>query len=175
MEQPDRVDEMMRAWRAELPEVATVQLELVKRAGRLAARCEEATALVLAEHRMTYAEFDVLATLRRSGPPYRLKPGALARQSMLSSGGISNILLRLSATGLVERRPDPDDGRSSWVCLTEAGRRTAEDLARATSEANARLFEALPAHTAEALAGLLRETLVALGDVPETAPVTRPR
>ncbi|GGS66919.1 MarR family transcriptional regulator [Planobispora rosea] len=162
----DHVDEMIEAWRAELPQTATVQLEIVKRVGRLKGRVEEVTQAVLGEHGLTYADFDVLATLRRAGAPYRLKPSLLAARSSLTTGGTSNILQRLTAAGLVEREPDPADGRSSWVRLTPLGVRRAEELAVATTEAHRALFAAMPEDTARALADLLREALLALGDRP---------
>ncbi|MGV9776549.1 MarR family winged helix-turn-helix transcriptional regulator [Streptosporangium sp. NPDC003464] len=162
----DHVDEMMEGWRAELPEAATVQLEIIKRTGRLKALVEETTQAVLGEYGLTYAEFDVLATLRRAGAPYRLKPSRLASRSSLTTGGTSNILQRLTTAGLVEREPDPADGRSSWVRLTPAGARRAEELALATTEAHGELLAGVPQETARALADLLREVLLALGDRP---------
>ncbi|MDF5756000.1 MarR family transcriptional regulator [Spongiactinospora sp. TRM90649] len=158
----DAVDELIDGWREELPEAATVELEIVKRTVMLKARLGAATQVVLDEYGLTYAEFDVLATLRRSGEPYRLKPSSLAARSMLTTGGTSNILQRLAATGLIEREPDPADGRSSWVCLTRLGRERAEHLVRATTAVHRELLAAVPAGTARALAGLLREVLVAL-------------
>ena len=166
MTQRDHVDEMMEGWRSELPEAATVQLEIIKRAGRLKALVEEVTQSVLGEYGLTYAEFDVLATLRRAGTPYRLKPSRLASRSSLTTGGTSNILQRLATAGLVEREPDPADGRSSWVRLTPLGVRRAEELALATTEAHGDLLAGVPQDTARALADLLREVLLALGDRP---------
>ncbi|RJL30850.1 MarR family winged helix-turn-helix transcriptional regulator [Bailinhaonella thermotolerans] len=166
----DRVDEMVEAWRRELPEAATVELEIVKRLGRLSGRAEFATQEVLAAAGLTYAEFDVLATLRRAAPPHRLKPGQLAARSMLTTGGTSNILQRLSAAGLVEREADPADRRSSWVRLTPLGVRRAEELARATGDAHGRLFAPVPEADLRALADLLRDVLVSLGDAPPALP-----
>ncbi|SNT45873.1 DNA-binding transcriptional regulator, MarR family [Streptosporangium subroseum] len=166
MTRRDHVDEMMEGWRAELPEAATVQLEIIKRAGRLKALVEEVTQSVLGEYGLTYAEFDVLATLRRARPGYRLKPSRLASRSSLTTGGTSNILQRLTSAGLVEREPDPADGRSSWVCLTALGAQRAEELALATGEAHKDLLSDVPEDTARALADLLREVLLALGDRP---------
>lgn len=169
MEERDRVDEMIEGWRAELPEAATVQLEIIKRIGRLKARVEEVTQAVLAPYGLTYAEFDVLATLRRAGRPYRLKPSRLASRSMLTTGGTSNILQRLVAAGLVEREPDPEDRRSSWVRLTPLGAERVEELSLATTEAHRALLADVPEPAARALADLLRDVLLALGDRAETS------
>lgn len=160
----DRVDQMVSAWRVELPELPTLHLELVKRVGRLSALISDSVQESLTRFGVTYAEFDVLATLRRSGPPYRLKPGELARQAVLTTGGISNILQRLTAAGLVEREPDPDDRRSSWVRLTGKGSDLVGELSEATMTAHGALFHDLPDEDARALADQLREVLVILGD-----------
>lgn len=162
----DRVDALLAAWRAEQPEMATLNLEIVKRTGRLAALVDVATQRALSGFDITYAEFDVLATLRRAGKPYRLKPGRLARESMLTTGGTANILQRLTAAGLVEREPDPDDRRSSWVRLTRDGARTATAVAKATSAAYADLLGGVPEETLDALNAALRATLIALDDGP---------
>ncbi|GAA3440922.1 MarR family transcriptional regulator [Planomonospora venezuelensis] len=171
----DHVDELVAAWRAELPQAATVELEIVKRVAWLKGRLGEVTQSVLGEHGLTYADFDVLATLLRSGTPYRLKPSRLASNSALTTGGTSNILQRLTAAGLVEREPDPADGRSSWVRLTQEGVRLTGELVAATTEANGVLFGNVPAATARALADLLREVVLALGDGPGAAPPATPR
>ncbi|WP_460352227.1 MarR family winged helix-turn-helix transcriptional regulator [Actinoallomurus acanthiterrae] len=164
MERPDRVDAMLAAWRAERPEIATLTLELIKRIGRLNAFVAEASQRALEGFGVTYAEFDVLATLRRSGGPYRLKPGRLAESSMLTTGGTSNILQRLSAAGLVRREPDPDDRRSSWVCLTPEGLELTDRIVAATGGAHEALFERIPEETGRALADLMREVLLTFGD-----------
>src|SRR5262245_49172238 len=129
----DRVDEVIEQWRAELPEAATVELEIVKRVGRLKAHIDAVFGAVLGDHGLTHAEFDVLATLRRAGAPYALRPGQLAARSMLTTGGTSNILQRLVTGGLVDREPDPSDGRSSWVRLTPLGVERAEELSLAAT------------------------------------------
>ncbi|GLW12220.1 MarR family transcriptional regulator [Microtetraspora sp. NBRC 13810] len=160
----DHVDEIIERWRTELPEVATTELEVVRRTGMLKARIEAVTQAVLAEHGLTFADFDVLATLRRAGRPYRLKPSTLASLSMLTTGGTSNILQRLEAAGLVAREPDPADGRSSWVRLTPLGVEKATRLVLATTEAHTDLLSGVPETSLRELADLLREVLVSLGD-----------
>ncbi|MYM33201.1 MarR family transcriptional regulator [Duganella sp. FT50W] len=66
-------------------------------------------------------EFDVIATLRRSGAPYALTPTALYERLMLSSGAMTSRLDRLERKGLTERAPAPGDRRSILVRLTPAG------------------------------------------------------
>ena len=166
MDERDRVDAMMDGWRARDPRFATPELELVKRAARLAARCAQATESALARSGtgLTYAEFDVLATLYRAGPPHRLKPAHLARQAMLSSGGMSNIRARLATAGLISAEPDPDDRRSVWLHLTPDGIAVVRALAEATTAAHTALFRDLSPDAGDAARSALRATLLALGD-----------
>ncbi|MFF3402975.1 MarR family winged helix-turn-helix transcriptional regulator [Streptomyces sp. NPDC002659] len=163
-ESRDRVDAMMDAWRTRAPEFATAPLELVKRIGRLGALCTQATEAAISGSGVTYAEFDVLATLYRADPPHRLKPSQLAQQTMLSSGGMSNIRQRLINAGLVTAAPDPDDRRSLWLQLTDDGIALVRRLCEATAAAHAALFRDLPPSTAQTLTHALREALLALGD-----------
>ena len=115
---------LRRQWSTVLPDVDTSPMGVVGRINRLALLFGDPIAKLMAKHGLERGEFDVLAALRRSGPPYELFPTQLYRGLMLSSGGLTNRLKRLAAKGLAERRPDPNDGRSDLVRLTEAGRET---------------------------------------------------
>lgn len=85
---------------------------------------DHALAAGTAKHGLRPGWFDLLAALRRSGRPFEMKPTELMEATMLSSGGITKRLDRLVDAGLVERRADPDDRRSTLVRLTRKGRRT---------------------------------------------------
>lgn len=76
---------------------------------------------LFAEHGLQGGEFDVLATLRRSGEPYALTPTALYRDTMVTSGAMTGRIDRLQKAGHVERRRDPDDRRGTLVALTPQG------------------------------------------------------
>ncbi|MFI9384919.1 MarR family winged helix-turn-helix transcriptional regulator [Kutzneria sp. NPDC052558] len=162
----DVVDGILDAWRGQLPEIAGIELELSKRAGRLHTMLAEATNGQLSRFGLTKAEYDVLAVLRSTGEPHRLRPTDLAARLLLSSGGTSNVLRRLAAEGLVTREADPDDARSSWVQLTPQGADTAEAAVLASTEAQGTLLKAVPPETARQAADILREVLLALGDRP---------
>jgi len=94
---------------------------LLGRLKRIEDRLELDLARVFAKHGLTTAGFDVLATLRRSGAPYRLTPSDLIAWTMVSSGTMTNRLDRLEAAGLVERNRNPTDGRGFVVALTPKG------------------------------------------------------
>ncbi|WP_394827647.1 MarR family winged helix-turn-helix transcriptional regulator [Pendulispora albinea] len=161
---PDVVDEVMADWRAEIPEAAELPGELAKRVQRLASILNEATDRALAPLGLQKAEFGVLSTLRRVGPPYRLKPNELTRALFISSGGTSNVLRRLESAGFIERGDDPTDQRSSWVRLTREGVRMAEQAVQAWAAAQTSALAPVPERAAREAANRLREVLVALGD-----------
>jgi DNA-binding MarR family transcriptional regulator len=160
----DVVDDIADAWGRELPGAVGTELELSKRAARLAALLTAPVEVALARHGLTKAEYDILAVLRSAGKPYQLRPSVLAQRLVLTSGGTSNVLRRLAAAGLVERDPDPSDARSSWVRLTAHGVKVAEEVVRAASTAQAAALRDVPQDTIRAGIDALREILIALGD-----------
>ncbi|MFG1921010.1 MarR family winged helix-turn-helix transcriptional regulator [Cryptosporangium sp. NPDC048952] len=162
----DRTDGAFEIWGAELPGAVGDEWALAKRAGRLSALMARQVDVELAKLGLTKAENDILSVLRASGAPYRLRPSDLAQRLMLSSGGMSNLLRRLAAGGLVERDPDPSDARSSWVFLTDRGVKTAEESVRAAAAAQAAYLREVPPETTRAALDALREVLIALGDTP---------
>ncbi|HEV2781221.1 MAG TPA: MarR family transcriptional regulator [Actinophytocola sp.] len=141
---PDPVDALITAWRTELPEVLGPTSELSKRILVLSGELTAATRRVLHDFGWTTAEFDVLATLRRSGRPYCMKPNELSRALLLSSGGTSNVLNQLVRAGLVRREPTPLDRRSTLIVLTDQGIGLTEAAVRAVAEAHAEVFAAVP-------------------------------
>ncbi|WP_326598946.1 MarR family winged helix-turn-helix transcriptional regulator [Streptomyces sp. NBC_01803] len=153
----DLVDELIAAWRAELPDVLGPAAELIKRVTVLAGELAAATRSVLPEFGLTPAEFDVLVALRRSGAPYRLRPSELSSALLLSTGGTSNIVNRLTARALVRREADPADGRGTRIRLTAEGRRLAEAAVRANSAAHEKLFADLPPELVRTATQALRD------------------
>ncbi|MGI5132079.1 MarR family winged helix-turn-helix transcriptional regulator [Pseudonocardia sp. CA-107938] len=162
----DTVDAISAAWAHELPGVVGAELALGKRAARLSGMLAARVDAELARLGLTKAEYEMLATLRASGAPYRLRPTDLAARLLLTSGGTSNVLRRLTDSGLVERDADPSDARSSWVRLSKRGIEVAEDAVRAASTAQAALLRGVPADAVDAAVDALRRMLVALGDTP---------
>jgi len=122
----DHVDQLVEQWRAVRPDLDLAPMATFGRLGRIQAHSSRAIEAVFERHGLSIGEFDVLAALRRSGTPYVMTPTALSRLLMLSPAGMTNRVDRLEAAGLVERRPDPNDRRSSLVVLTGAGRERAD-------------------------------------------------
>ncbi|MBA3339665.1 MAG: MarR family transcriptional regulator [Geodermatophilaceae bacterium] len=115
-------------------------------------------------HGLDSASFDVLATLRRSGPTYSLTPAELMRTAMVTSGAITQRLDRLQARGLVSRTPSESDGRVVHIALTNEGRSLIDRALPDHVDTENRLLAALTITQRIALAGTLRELLQSLGD-----------
>ena len=163
MAQQDGVDRIIEQWAHERPDLDTTAMAVFGRVFRLAKVAGDEVERAYARFGIGRPEFDVLATLRRSGAPYQLSPGALAGSMMLSSGGTTARLDRLEKAGLVERIPSPTDRRSVLVRLTDRGREIIDDAVGAGLAEQRRLLGHLPPATVEQLAALLREALADRG------------
>ncbi len=117
----DRIDEILEQWQQESPQLDVSALAVTGRVMRIARLLEKHRETVLAEYGLNAWSFDVLATLRRQGSPYQLKPTDLYGLLMLSSGAMTNRIDRLEEDGVVVRVRDPDDRRSVIVQLTPKG------------------------------------------------------
>ncbi|CCG41392.1 MarR family winged helix-turn-helix transcriptional regulator [Magnetospirillum molischianum] len=125
----DRAAVAASQWRRERPDIDPFPMEVL---GRLT----ELTQILTRDHLnplfarfgLQNGEFDVLATLRRSGTPYALTPTALYEAAMISSGGMTARIDRLEKAGLIERRKHPTDRRGTLVALTEKGKTAIDDI-----------------------------------------------
>jgi DNA-binding MarR family transcriptional regulator len=141
----DVVDLLLKDWARERPDLDASAMAIVGRIIALGKQLENRANHVLVEFDLPYWGLDVLATLRRSGQPYRLSPSVLRRSMLISSGAMTNRLDRLESRELVRREPDPNDRRGSQIVLTTVGRRLID-------RAIAARFE----EAADAVAGLKR-------------------
>jgi DNA-binding MarR family transcriptional regulator len=155
----DAVDDFVSSWARERPDLDLAPMATIGRLGRLHVHMGRAIESVFAEHGLQIGEFDVLAALRRSGTPYEMTPTTLARTLMLSPAGMTNRLDRLEAAGLVERRPDRDDRRSSIITLTAAGYEAVDAAVTAHVANEARLLAGLTRAEQRSLDQLLRTLL----------------
>jgi DNA-binding MarR family transcriptional regulator len=155
----DEVDELVEAWARERGDLDLAPVAVFSRISRLARHLDLARRQAFTDHGIESWEFDVLAALRRAGAPYELSPGRLLRETLVTSGTMTNRVDRLAARGYVERYPDPEDRRGVIVRLTAEGKTAVDAAFEALLEAEKSLLAELPAKEQKRLAGLLRSLL----------------
>jgi DNA-binding MarR family transcriptional regulator len=156
----DHVDRILAQWNRERPDLDVEPMGLLGRLARLRTHLAREIDKALAGHGLNSASFDVLATLRRSGPPYQLSPGDLIATTMVSSGTMTNRLDQLEKAGLIARSHNPDDRRSVIIALTPKGSALVDEAVTSHVANQHRLLENLSADERAALDGLLRKFLV---------------
>lgn len=117
----DAVDVILGQWRRERPDLDVSPMGPIGRIKRCAVLLEERIEAEFAKFDLCMWEFDMLATLRRSGAPYCLSPTELFSMLMVTSGTMTHRLKRLETRGWVERVPNDQDARSTLVQLTDDG------------------------------------------------------
>lgn len=159
--QNDAVDLFIQQWSHERPDLDATPLGVSSRLLMIYRHIEHAADRVLAAHGLTLWQFDVLAALRRSGPPFALSASGLSRLVTLSSGAMTHRIDRLEVMGLVQRRDTPHDRRGVLIALTEKGRALIDEAAPTRLEHARSLLAALDPEEQRTLADLLRRLLLA--------------
>ena len=158
----DGVDLILEQWRRERPDLDPSPIGVIGRISRLARELELRLEPVYREHGLEPGWHDVLATLRRTGPPYRLRPTEFSSALMLTSSGTTKRLDRLEQVGLIERAPDPEDRRGILITLTDKGRELIDSVTDAHLANERRLLAALSESEQARLADLLRKLQLGL-------------
>jgi DNA-binding MarR family transcriptional regulator len=156
----DEVDRLVEAWQRERSDLDLQPMEVLSRVTRLGHHLDRARRQAFAEHDIESWEFDVLAALRRAGPPYQLSPGRLLKETLVTSGTMTNRVDRLVTRGLVQRMPDPNDRRGVLVRLTAAGRVTVDGALEGLLGREQALLAGLDPTQQRTLARLLRTLVV---------------
>ena len=170
----DHIDEWLeQAWLEDIPNLDLEVEGIVDRMNGLNRRFRRSLNEVIAEHGLTFEDWDVLGALSQAGPPFRRSAGELAKRAELSSGAMTSRLDRLERAGFVKRLPDPDDRRGVLVGLTNAGQRKWRDSAGAEAAFEALIGAALTKREKEQLNSLLRRLMLEFekheGKPPKTA------
>ena len=161
----DAVDANLEIWARELPELDLETEGIVERIHRLERFIDRAMQETLDAFDVMHGEWKVLANLRRAGPPYRGKPGKLAKRLDLSSGAMTNRLDNMEVRGLIRRLDDPDDRRGVIVELTDAGRELWDATVAAQAEKESLVDSVLGEREKRQLNDLLRRLMHAFEDV----------
>ncbi|MCF8587609.1 MarR family winged helix-turn-helix transcriptional regulator [Gordonia liuliyuniae] len=160
----DGVDDAVRQWRSERPGLDVSALEVFGRLHRAYLQYQSSLSNLFAEYDLNMASFDVLAALRRSGAPYRMTSGQLAKTTLVTTGGVTLRVDRLEKAGFVERKRDPEDRRVVYACLTTSGMRLIDEAAEAHFANEQRLLAGLPPDEQSQLADLLRKLSASMSD-----------
>lgn len=155
----DQVDEIVKRWATERPEVDAAPLHVSARILLLSRQLTDSADAALAPLGLSLWQYDVLAALRRAGAPFRLSPTELARAVTLSTAAMTNRLDRLEAKGWIGRHAATDDRRGIRIQLTPAGRKLVDRAFPVRIGADRAALARLPARTRRELAGLLRHAL----------------
>lgn len=156
----DFVDDAVEGWAKQVPKIETSALEITGRLDRIARHLDRRATEAMTDSGLNCRDLEVLGALRRSG--CGLPAGQLARAAMLTSGGMTGQADRLADSGLIVRRPDPDDRRTVLVSLTPEGRGAAESALTAYLGAGEQALSVLSEDEKDTLAELLRKLLVGL-------------
>ena len=123
----DAIDAIVEQWNKEIPELEVQPMAIIGRLMRCSVLLQPKLEKVFFEAGFnSWGEFDALATLLRSGPPYCLAPTELFSTLMITSGTMTHRTNQLEKRGLISREANLNDARSKLVKLTKKG----EDLIR---------------------------------------------
>lgn len=157
---PDHVDAILAQWQRERPDLDASPMGVMGRIARLAKHLDRSIQETVSKFGLSPGEFDVLATLRRSGYPYQLSPTDLFNSLMVSSGTMTHRIDCLEQANLVKRIPDPRDRRGTLIQLTEQGFDVIEQAVEAHVANGHCLLSDLEESEHTALAQLLRKLLI---------------
>lgn len=158
----DSIEVLLAEWQRERPDLDPGPFAIFGRIWRLSVSLLGDAEKWLAPVGLSFESFSVIVTLRRSGPPYELNPTKLYRESLLSSGAITNRIDRVEAQGLVKRLPDPKDRRGTIVRLTAKGRALADRAIKLHFVALAEELSGIDRAERDQLATLLSKLLLSV-------------
>lgn len=153
----DAIDKILEQWQRERPDLDASPMGVVGRIARLTKHLDRSVLATVSEFGLNLGEFDVLATLRRSG---QLSPTALFRALMISSGTITHRIDRLEQAEWVKRIPDPNDRRGTLIVLTDKGLNLIEQAVEAYVANVHQIVSALEESERESLTLLLRRLVL---------------
>ena len=124
IDKEDIIDTLVKEWKKENPKLDASAMNVVGRIIKIGKILEKRAGAVLKDSKIHYTDLDVLATIRRSGKPYKLTPKELMKSVLITSGAMTTLLDRLTKLNLIYRENDEKDKRIKRACLTEKGKKT---------------------------------------------------
>jgi DNA-binding MarR family transcriptional regulator len=162
METQDHIDRVVAKWKRERPDYNLAPVEIIGRTGRIMEYVDRALEAKFEEFGISRATFDVLATLRRGGPPYRMTQRDLMHSLLRTSGSMSLRIDTLEREGLVTRVQDREDRRLVFVTLSPKGSNLLDNVVPEHLANETALIAGLSTAEREQLRSLLRKWLVSL-------------
>jgi DNA-binding MarR family transcriptional regulator len=162
----DHVARIQVEWALERPDLDMSPQGIIGRLHRVAARLTDQLVALYSAYGVSEGEFDVLAALRRAGPPYERPAGELAAHTMITTGGLTKRVDRLVAAGLASRRTDTTDGRGRLIRLTTSGLELIDAAFTAHMTNERRLVDQLTEEERAQLERILTRWLEALEPTP---------
>jgi len=156
---PDHVDRVEAGWRRERPDIDVSSVGIVTRIWRIGRHLDRHRKERLEALGTDRVALDVLATLRRAGPPYRRTAGELQQSALITSGGMSQRLERLEAAGLISRHMHPTDRRKVEVALTATGMALVDEVTGELMANESQLLDVLDRAEQAQLRALLKKLL----------------
>jgi DNA-binding MarR family transcriptional regulator len=162
METQDHIDRVIAQWKGQGMKLDLAPVGIIGRAGRIMEYVDRALESKFEEFGISRGTFDVLAALKRNGPPFRLSQRDLMRSLLRTSGSMSLRIDTLEREGLVTRVQDRDDRRSVFVTLTTKGSNLLQKVIPEHLANENSLIATFTTSEKEQLTALLRKWLIAL-------------
>ena len=154
----DGVDVLVSAWQRVRPDFNIEPLTIFSRLWRLQSHIDKMRRQTFARHGIESWEFDMLCALRRNDR--RLTAGKLMRETLVSSGTVTNRIDRMVSHGFARRLADSEDGRVVHVELTDEGLRVVDAAMEDLISVETIILNSMPAESRAQLASLLRNLLI---------------
>lgn len=164
---PDFADIAVRHWRRERPDLDLAAMATLARFARLHIVGGQLVDEVFERFGLDRGEFDVLASLRRTGAPFAMAPSRLSEILLITRAGVTKRVDRLERRGLVRRQTQTqtEDRRSRHIELTPEGRTLVDEVVTEHTKNESRLLAALDPAEREAFDRALRTLLTAASDM----------
>lgn len=166
----DHIDRVIEEWAHARPDLDMTPLEILGRIARIAGLFRAAGRRMVAQYGIDVNEWALLTALYRTQRAEGITPTALARSLLVTSGGVTRLIVRLRTRGLIRRHQDPRDKRRAVLELTPRGLKIVETAFTAQNQLEHGLVAALPEPERAHLIALLRKLLLSIDEAPAALP-----
>lgn len=155
--QPFKIDNFLALMQQHWPEAYSGITPTFPFAHRISAIAGGQINQIMHPYDLQHSDFHLLTALRRSGAPYQLMPSQISSFMLMTSGGLTKVLTRLTTQALVERVADADDKRIKMVKLTAKGKQVVEEAMQQLQDLHTQTMQHFNADEAKQLESLLEK------------------